>query len=351
MLLAWILLMPELSQASASTLTIACIVAGVIAFIVGVAATTLIRRVAARHHLRVERRPIWRAPLTILLVVLAIRAVLLRAGTHREWASRAGYLLGVTAIIILGWLLTVIALAVERALLARFPGAGLEDRRSRHVRTKIILLMRVTQALIAALTVAAILWTIPPLRDIGLGILASAGVVGVIVGLALQTTMGNLFAGLQIAFTDAIRIDDIVVIQGQRGRIDEITLTYVAVRAKDNTTLILPCTYFTTTPFQNWTHKGAQLSGIVEIGVNGHAPLDDLLGDLRGELGRALERSRHSNKAPGHLYVEDATGALVKLIAVVTAVDGDAIEPLCREVREALLTFLQRDHPAALPGG
>jgi len=343
--------MPELGDASALTVVIVCIVAAAIAFVVGVAVTTVIRRLAARRNLQVGRRPIWRAPFTVLLVVLAIRGVLVAAGTHRGWAGTAGHILGLTAIAIVGWLLTVVAVGIERALLVRFPEAGLGDRRSRHVRTKIILVTRVVQALIVAVTIAAILWTIPPLRDIGAGILASAGLIGVIAGLAAQTTLGNLFAGLQIAFTDAIRIDDIVVVQRLTGRIEEITLTYVAVRLRDNTTLILPCTYFTTTPFQNWTHKGARVSGVVEIAVDGHAPLDTLLSALREELGRTLERSSHWDRSPGDIFVEDATGSAVKLIAAVTAVDGDAIAPLCREVREDLLTFLQRNYPAALPGG
>ena len=183
--------MPELSGASALTVVVACIAAGAIAFVVGVAVTILIRRLAARRNLRVGRRPIWRAPFTVLLVVLGIRGVLLAAGTQREWAGHAGHILGLAAIAIVGWLLTVVAVGLERALLARFPEAGLGDRRSRHVRTKIILVTRVVQALIVAVTVAAILWTIPPLRDIGAGILASAGLIGVIAGLAAQTTLGN----------------------------------------------------------------------------------------------------------------------------------------------------------------
>ena len=343
--------MPELSQASVSTVIIACIVAGAIAFVVGVAVTVLIRRLAAHRHLDVPRRPIWRAPVTVLLVVLAVRWVLLASGTQRAWAGRAGYILGLVAIGVVGWLLTAVAVVAERAMLARFPDAELENRRSRHVRTKIILVTRVIQALIGAVTVAAILWTIPPLRDIGAGILASAGVIGVIGGLAAQTTLGNLFAGLQIAFTDAIRIDDIVVAAGLTGRVEEITLTYVSVRVTDNTTLILPCTYFTTTPFQNWTHKGAQITGMVEIGVDSHAPLDVLLAALREEPGRVLERSSHWDRGRGDIVVEDATGSAVKLVAMMTAVDGDAIAPLRREVREGLLTFLQENYPAALPGG
>jgi small-conductance mechanosensitive channel len=343
--------MPELSEASVSTVVVACVVAGAVAFVVGVAVSALIRRLAGRHNLDVRRRPIWRAPVTVLLVVLAVRGVLLAAGPHRAWASRTGYILGLVAIAVVGWLLTAVAVVVERAMLARFPDAELENRRSRHVRTKIILVTRVVQALIGALTVGAILWTIPALRDIGAGILASAGVIGVIGGLAAQTTLGNLFAGLQIAFTDAIRIDDIVTVQGMTGRIEEITLTYVSVLVKDNTTLILPCTYFTTTPFQNWTHKGAQITGMVEIGVDAHAPLDALLPALRGELGRILERSSYWDRGRGDIVIEDATGSAVKLIAMVTAVDGDAVEPLRWEVREGLLTFLRENYPAALPGG
>jgi small-conductance mechanosensitive channel len=342
--------MPDLNHASASSLVVACVLAGALAFAVGVVATAMIRRFARRHHVRLQRRPVWRAPLTLLIVVLAVRAVLLGAETQRPWAGRACYVLLLAAIAIGGWLLTVVVLAIERALLARHPDAGLEDRLSRHVRTKIILVARVAQALIVAITVGAMLWTVPALRDVGAGLLASAGLVGVIVGLAAQTTLGNLFAGLQIAFTDAIRIDDIVVVQGQRGRIEEITLTYVAVRAWDNTTHILPCTYFTTTPFQNWTHKAARISGVVEIGVNGRAPLDPLLGALRAELGRILEASPLADGQPGTVRVEDAVGSSVRLAAVVTAVDGDALGRLCSDVREGLVTFLQREYPAAMPG-
>ena len=342
--------MPDLSHASTTALVVACVLAGTLAFAVGVAATAVIRRFARRHDVRVTRRPVWRAPLTLLFVVLAVRAVLLGAVTQRPWAGHAGYLLGLAAIAICGWLLAVVVLGIERGLLARHPDAGLADRRSRHVRTKIILVARVTQALIVAVTVGAMLWTVPALRDVGAGLLASAGLVGVIVGIAAQTTLGNLFAGLQIAFTDAIRIDDIVVVEGQRGRIEEITLTYVAVRAWDNTTHILPCTYFTTTPFQNWTHKAARISGIVEISVNCRAPLDPLLVALRAELGRILEASPLADGQPGTVRVEDAAGPLVRLAAVVTAVDGDAIGPLCSDVREGLVTFLQREYPAAVPG-
>jgi hypothetical protein len=170
--------MPELSHASTATVIVACIAAAAVAFFVGVAVTALIRRLAARQGIHVERRSIWRAPLALLLAVLAVRAVLLGAGLQREWVHPVGYILSLAAIAIVGWLLTVVAVGVERTLLGRYPDAGLEDRHSRHVRTKIILVTRVIQAVIVAITVAAMLWTIPPLRDISVGIFASAGVIG-----------------------------------------------------------------------------------------------------------------------------------------------------------------------------
>jgi hypothetical protein len=203
----------------------------------------------------------------------------------------------------------------------------------------------VIDAVVVTIVVAAALWTIPAVREVGVGIFASAGVVGIVFGLAAQTSLANIFAGIQIAFTDGIRIDDIVDIEGQWGRIEEITLTYVVVRVWDGTSLILPCTYFTTTPFLNWTHQGTSATGIVEIGVDWNVPIDE----LRRELGRILAVSSNWDGQKGDLHVEDASGPVVKLIAEVSAPDGDSLAPLRREVREELVQYIQREHADAVP--
>jgi small-conductance mechanosensitive channel len=136
-------------------------------------------------------------------------------------------------------------------------------------------------AVIATVAIGAMLWTIPAVQELGAGILASAGVLGIVAGLAAQTSLGNLFAGIQISFTDAIRIGDVCRDRQPVGRIEEITLTYVVVRVWDGTCLILPCTYFNTTRFRNWTHGGTQNSGTVELTVNWQVPLEDLRQELR----------------------------------------------------------------------
>jgi small-conductance mechanosensitive channel len=333
------------SDASTPEILVACAVAAVVALVAGALLTALVRRIGARRDLVVERRAIWQAPLTVLLVILAVRAVLAAVVDRREWVGDVDYVLSLALIAAIGWALTVLVLTAERALLRRHPEAGITDRGSRHVRTKVLLISRVLQALIVTVALAAMLWTVPQIREVGVGLLASASVVAVIVGLAAQTTLGNLFAGMQIAFTDAIRIDDIVVVEEQWGKVEEITLTYVAVRVWDGTSVILPCTYFTTTPFRNWTHRGAEVTGTVELAVDWSAPLDD----MRAALARLLEASPRWDGKTGELHVADAADTIVKVIALISAVDGDALEPLRWEVREGLVRFLQDEHPDALP--
>jgi small-conductance mechanosensitive channel len=333
------------SDASTGTILLVCAAAAGVALVLGAVLTALIRRIAARHDLVVTRRPVWQAPLTVLLVLAGVRTVLAAAGEDPAWVDDVAYVVSLGLIAAVAWVLTVLVRTAERATLSRHPASGLTDRGSRHVRTKALLVSRVVQALIASVALGAMLWTIPGVREVGIGVLASASVVAVVVGLAAQTTLGNLFAGLQIAFTDAIRIDDIVVIEEQWGRIDEITLTYVAVRVWDGTSVILPCTYFTTTPFRNWTHQGAAVTGTVEIAADWTVPIDD----LRAELSRLLERSPRWDRSTGELHVSDASGDGIKLIALVSAVDGDALEPLRWEVREGLVRHLQQRHRHALP--
>jgi len=160
-----------------------------------------------------------------------------------------------------------------------------------------------------------------------------------------QSSLSNLFAGLQLAFTDAIRVDDVVVVEGEWGRIEEITLTYVVVHIWDDRRLIMPSTYFTTTPFQNWTRKESAVLGAVELDVDWRVPLDD----LRIELDRALQASEIWDERVGILQVTDAVGSVVRVRVLVSGVDGPTVFDLRCEVREALVGYLQREHPDALP--
>jgi small-conductance mechanosensitive channel len=335
----------SLRTADVGEVLIACGIGAAVGFGVGLALTLGLRWLARRLEVSLDWTAATRSPIVALFVVVALKVVLELADAQRAWADVVVRLLDVALIAIVGWVLLVVARVIEKGALGKFPDTSLEDRRSRHARTKITLLRRVTDAVVVTIVVAAALWTIPAVREVGVGIFASAGVVGIVFGLAAQTSLANIFAGIQIAFTDGIRIDDIVDIEGQWGRIEEITLTYVVVRVWDGTSLILPCTYFTTTPFLNWTHQGTSATGIVEIGVDWTVPIDD----LRRELGHILAGSPNWDGHKGDLHVEDASGPIVTLIAEVSARDGDSLTPLRREVREGLVQYIQRERTDAVP--
>ena len=204
--------------------------------------------------------------------------------------------------------------------------------------------------LVAVLTVAAMLLTFPTARAAGAGILASAGVISIVAGLAAQTSLANVFAGLQLAFTDAIRVDDVVVVEDAWGRIEEITLTYVVVHIWDDRRLVLPSTYFTTTPFENWTRKESAVLGSVELDVDWTVPFDE----MRTELHRLLEDEGGRgpelwDRRVGVLQVTDAVGSVVRARVLVSAQDAGTLFDLRCHVREQLVGWLQREHPAGLP--
>lgn len=336
----------SLRSASAGELVLACGVAVAGSFAIGLLLTVVLRRMGRRWGLSAEWTRATRSPVVVLSMIVALQIVLgLARNDDREWIDATSSVLDVAMIAVVGWILLAVAHVLEQGALRRFPDTSLQDRRSRHARTKITLLRRVTDAVVVTIVVAAALWTIPAVREVGVGLFASAGVVGIVFGLAAQTSLSNIFAGVQIAFTDGIRIDDIVDIEGQWGRIEEVTLTYVVVRIWDGTSLILPCTYFTTTPFINWTHRGTSTTGIVEIGVDWQVPIDE----IRAELTHILERSENWDGEKGQLHVEDASGPIVKLVAEVSAPDGDRLTPLRREVREAMVAYIQREHAGAFP--
>ncbi len=244
-----------------------------------------------------------------------------------------------------GWLLAVFAFVMQDLTLARFPIDVADNRRARRVRTQVILLRRLTVAAIVTLVIGAMLLSLPGARQFGATILASAGVLGIVAGLAAQSSLSNLFAGLQLAFTDAIRVDDVVVVEKEWGRIEEITLTYVVVHLWDDRRMILPSTYFTTTPFQNWTRKESAVLGAVELDVDWSVPL----APMRAALDRTLEASTIWDGRVGIMQVTDAVGSFVRLRVLVSGVDGPTVFDLRCEVREALVDYLQREHPDALP--
>jgi len=323
-----------------------CAIGVVLAVAVGLLTTVLVRRLLARFGLDATAlaRP-RRSPIVALFVVIALRSVLAASTKPGQRGHGLLQLLDIAIIAVVAWLLVEAATIVERAWLEKYPGQGEANLRQRHLRTQITLLRRVTVAVIATVAIGAMLWTIPSVQKLGATILASAGIIGIVAGLAAQTSLGNIFAGIQISFTDAIRIGDIIEIDYLWGRIEEITLTYVVLRVWDGTCLILPCTYFNTNRFRNWTHGGTQNSGTVELTVNWQVPLDG----LRTELRRFVATCDSWDGRDAQIKVNNAVGTEMTLLVIVTAADGDSVFDLKWQVREAMITYLQQHHPEALP--
>jgi small-conductance mechanosensitive channel len=187
--------------------------------------------------------------------------------------------------------------------------------------------------------------TFDKVRQLGTTILASAGIIGVVVGIAAQKTIGTFIAGIQIAFTQPIRIDDVVIVENEWGRIEEITLTYVVVKIWDLRRLIVPITYFIEKPFQNWTRQTADLLGTVYIYVDHTVPIDT----IREQLHAILKESEHWDQKVCVLQVTNTTERAVELRALMSAADASTAWTLRCEVREKLVKFIQEKYPQSLP--
>jgi small-conductance mechanosensitive channel len=255
------------------------------------------------------------------------------------------HLLAIVLIGLIAWLLTEAVHVLSDIILLRFPGGDKDDLRARRVYTQINVLRRVVIAIIVTIALAAILMTFPRVRQLGTAILASAGIAGIVIGLAAQKTLGNLIAGLQIAFTQPIRIGDAVIVEGEWGQIEEITLTYVVVKIWDLRRLVVPITYFIEHPFQNWTRASADLLGTVLLYADYTAPVDA----LRTELQRILSETDLWDRKVGLLQVTNASERTLELRVLVSARDAGTAWDLRCHVREKLVEFLQKNYPQALP--
>ncbi|MCB2174578.1 MAG: mechanosensitive ion channel [Actinomycetales bacterium] len=323
---------------------IALIVALVLAEVLAAVTRAAGRRTWLADNLaRRARRPLR----TVLVVVLLWVALLVATPDNPRpgWMTWVQHGLQIALILAGAWLIGALAFVGEDAALARYRVEGSDDRHARRVRTQISVARRLTVLILVVAAIAGALMTFKEARTVGAGLLASAGLISVIAGLAAQTSLSNVFAGMQLAFTDAIRLDDVVVVDGVWGRIEEITMTYVVVHVWDDRRLILPSTYFATTPFENWTRRAADLLGTVELDVDWTVPV----GRMRAELMRLLQASELWDHRVGVLQVTDAVDGRVRVRALASAADAPTLWDLRCAVREGLVAWLQREHPEALP--
>jgi small-conductance mechanosensitive channel len=220
-----------------------------------------------------------------------------------------------------------------------------DNLQARAVRTQIVVLRKVAQAVIVLFTLASMLMVFDSVRQLGASILASAGLAGLVVGFAAQRSIATLIAGLQIAVTQPIRVDDVLVVEGEWGRVEDITLTYVVLRTWDLRSLVLPISYFIEKPFQNWTRTSSDVLAYVMIYTDYCAPLDA----LRAELTRVLQQSELWDGKVNVLQVTDAREHTIEIRALASASDASRAWDLRCEVREKLIGFLQVGYPDSLP--
>lgn len=304
----------------------------------------------------VARRERWAAVLsrrakhpfrTLLLVVLlwvAFTSSVPDTSAH-PWRDEVSHTFLVVVIGVGCWLACEVAIFLESLGLHRYRTDVPDNRVARRIRTQVLVLRRLTVAVLVVIAVGAILLTFPGVEAAGASVLASAGLISVIAGLAAQSTLGNVFAGMQLAFSGSIRVDDVVVVEQQWGRIEEITLTYVVVHLWDDRRFVLPSTYFTSTPFENWTRTNSELLGAVEFDLDWRVRP----GDMRAELARILERTELWDRRTQVLQVTDAVQGFVHVRVLVTAHDAPALFDLRCYVREELVAWIQRTHPDAQP--
>jgi small-conductance mechanosensitive channel len=320
-----------------------------IAVVAAVAITLVLAFVVGKvlRHREALRADVNRARLPFLLVLALAgsTAALQATAADAGWHGAVDFVLLCLLIGCFAWLVTVLLHLLESALLAKYRKDLPNQRRMAKLRTQVTLLRRVAIAVVITLAVAAILLLIPQVRALGAGILASAGLISVVAGLAVQGTLSNVFAGLQIAFTDAIRVDDIVLVEGQQGSIEEITLTYVVVAMPDERRMILPSTHFTTVPFENWSRGTSEISGNVVLDLNWTAPVER----LRARLQQLLDSSDLWDGRSGSLNVVNAVGGILQVSIFVSARNPGDLFDLKNYVRERLIHEMQEKYPDALP--
>jgi len=251
----------------------------------------------------------------------------------------------ILVIIGISWFLIVLIRTLKTAFLKRFDVSLEDNLASRKVYTQINILEKVLIFIIILFAIGMVMLSFESIRKIGIGLFASAGLAGIIIGLSAQKVVGSLLAGIQIAITQPFRIDDAVLVENEWGWIEEINLTYVVVRIWDKRRLILPSTYFLEKPFQNWTRTSADITGSVYIYVDYTISFQA----LRDELSRLLNESELWDKKVNVLQVTDSKESTLEIRILVSAKNSPTTWDLRVFIREKMIEFIQKNYPESLP--
>lgn len=307
----------------------------------------LLARLAARTKSGVDSSVVRHArqPARLILIIVCLFLVLPGLGIAEDIKVSGQRTLTIVFTASIGWLAFNLTRVINDAVAERYDLSVADNLRAREVHTRLRILQRVLAAAILVVTLCLMLMAIPGIRQIGVTLFASAGIAGIVIGLAARPALSNLIAGLQLALTQPIRIDDVVIVEGEWGWIEEIGMTFVVVRVWDLRRLVVPLSYFIETPFQNWTRKTADILGTVYIYTDYTVPTER----LREQLHRILKTSDLWDGEVWGLLVTNATEHGLELRALMGAHDSGSAWNLRCHVREKLIEFLQKEYPECLP--
>ena len=307
----------------------------------------LLRRMGKSPKSPVPTEAVKKASFPLLLILLSI---LIRMASLRHFLGLEDYTYWfkkVSTLLFIGattWLILNILKLVKQLVVANYDVDSEDNLRARQIYTQFNILERIIIFIVVILALGIALMTFDEIREIGVSIFASAGVAGIIIGFSAQRMIGTILAGIQIAIAQPIKLDDVVIVEGEWGRIEQITLTYVVVAIWDKRRLIVPTTYFIEKPFQNWTKTSADILGTVFLYTDYNVPFDA----LRDELSRILKETDLWDGKVNTLQVTDSKVNCVEIRALMSAKDSSTAWDLRVLVREKLIGFLQKNYPQSL---
>jgi len=321
-----------------------------VAVVVALAAHGVLNQIATR--LVSSRDLFWRSlvrrtegPSRLALVIVCLGFAVSVAPLDRTGMVVSRHLLLVCLIALIGWTARTVLHIWTTLYLRRFKLDTDDNLLARKHTTQSRILQRIAEWLIVILTIAAALMTFDGVRQYGVSLLASAGVAGIVVGFALQPLLKNLVAGVQLAITQPIRLEDAVIVEGEWGNVEEVSSTFVVVRLWDWRRMVLPLSYFIEHPFQNWTRESSNLIGTAMLHVDYTAPVEV----LRRKLQEIVEASPLWDRRVVNMQVTDLNPDTMELRMLVSAGNAGRTFDLRCEVREKMIAFLQQEHPSALP--
>ncbi len=319
----------------------------VVGLIVHASLFMVLRRVTRRTPTGIDDALVThlRGPARVVMLLIVLRLVVPLMALPETVQPVIGHLVSILLIVAITWMVVGLVRAGRAALSERYDVTAADNLVARKIHTQYDVLGKIVIAIAIVIGLASVLMTFEQVRQLGAGILASAGVVGLAVGFAAQRSLATLFAGIQLALTQPIRLDDVVIVEGEWGRIEEITLTYVVVRIWDQRRLVVPVQYFLETPFQNWTRVSAELLGTVYLQVDATVPVDA----LREELQRVVAGDDRWDGRVAQIVMTDVRESTVEVRALVSAADSGKAWDLRCEVRERLVGFVREHHPQSLP--